>query len=392
VPREGGARQRALVTGLAWTTALGTDPASVWDRLLAGQTGIREVHSDHPLRSLLAAPVAAPGPDGGTPRQRQHRITVDTAARALADAGVPADAPGLRLILGTSLGPHFDEPSPVEDAPLSDWADDAARALGAVNPPWSVTTACSSGSDAVLLGLELIASGGAELCLCGGVDVLTPAKRLGHSVLGTMTSTSLRAFDQEHDGTVLGEGSGFLVLESARSARARGVRAHGVVSGAASTNDASGLTAPDPGGATAAAAVQQALRASGRRPEDVLVVNAHGSGTVRNDEAEALALTRALGDGPLVFATKGAFGHTLGATGAIEAITVLLALRSGLVPAVVGLRKPAADCARLRLVADRPAPLDRTRPAVGLSLTLAFGGFNTCLVLEEAPHDGIDSD
>jgi 3-oxoacyl-[acyl-carrier-protein] synthase II len=151
------------------------------------------------------------------------------------------------------------------------------------------------------------------------------------------------------------------------------------------------LTAPDPAGTTAAAAVREALRASGRRPEDVLVVNAHGSGTVRNDEAEARALTLALGGGPLVFATKGAFGHTLGATGAIEAITVLLALRSRTVPAVVGLGKPAPECAQLRLVSDRPARLDRTRPAVGLSLTLAFGGFNTCLVLEEAPHGGSDT-
>lgn len=370
-----------LVTGMAWSTALGVKLDEVWSRLLAGETGLREVPSEHPVRNLLAAAVPAP-PADGTPAERQVALAADTAGRALDDAGLDGAADGVLLVAGTSYGAHLDDAGTTG---LHDWAVATAARLGLARPPVSLSTACSSGADAVLVAAELIAAGFAERAVCGGADVLTVAKRLGHTALGTMSPTTLRAFDPRADGMLLGEGAGFLVLESAASAARRGVPAYAVVRGGGASNDAAGMTAPDPTGDSVLLAVRRSLAAAGARAEDVAVVNAHGSGTPLNDAVEACSFGR-LWPGerrPTVFATKGALGHSLGATGAIEAIALVLALRDGQVPPVPGL----ADGPRampLPAPAGGPAPIG---PGLGVSVTLGFGGFNTSLVLEAVPDD-----
>lgn len=371
------------VTGMGWATALGCGLEEVWSALLHGRTGVDAVPSEHRLRNGDAA-VVRDLPLSMTPVERQHLLTRDTLAAAVRDAGLELTDARLRPVLGTSYGPHLDT---VGVPALDRWAADAVRALGIAKAPLSVTTACSSGSDSLLVGAELIRSGAEDLCVCGGADVLTPAKRLGHSALGTMSPTSLRAFDADNDGTILGEGAAFLVLESGRSARTRGARAHGFLVGTGSANDAVSPAAPDATGDSVVRAVSKALRGAARGAADVNVVNAHGSGTPANDAVESVSYTRLFGTGgqapgaPTVFATKGAFGHTLGATGAIEAITVLLALRDRTVPPVHGLTT---------LRPDFPLPVPKSRPAaftgrLGLSVTLGFGGFNTCLAFEGAP-------
>ncbi|WP_207400952.1 beta-ketoacyl synthase N-terminal-like domain-containing protein [Actinomadura roseirufa] len=362
------------VTGMAWTTALGTDMTRVWSRLLNGESGITEVRTEHRLRNALAAPVAAPG---GTrsPAARQRAIAADTIGRARADAGLVPGSPDEEpcLVIGTSFGAHLDG----EDAPLDRWAGEVARGLGMSRPPVVVSTACSSGSDAIAAGTALLGSGAADACLCAGVDVLTPAKRLGHSALGTMSPTRLRAFDRRADGTLLGEGGGCLVLETAESARRRGVTPYAVVHGAGAANDGAGMTVPDPSGEGVLRAVRAALAGTGFGLPDVAVVNAHGTGTPANDAVETASLARlfAGADRPVVFATKGAFGHSLGATGAVEAIAVILALRHGWAPPVAGLRDVVEGFGP-PIPAGRAAPVDK---GVGLSLTLGFGGFITCL-------------
>ncbi|MFF8633674.1 beta-ketoacyl synthase N-terminal-like domain-containing protein [Streptomyces pilosus] len=384
-PAPAGEDADVWVTGMGWTTALGSGLDEVWNALLDGRTGVDAVPSEHRLRNGAAAVVHDP-PLSVPPAERQHLLTRDTLAAAVRDAGLdPTDA-RLLPVLGTSYGPHLDT---VDVPALDRWAADATRALGTARAPLSVTTACSSGSDSILVGAELIRSGAEDLCVCGGADVLTPAKRLGHSALGTMSPTALRAFDADNDGTILGEGAAFLVLESGRSARARGARAHGFLVGTGSANDAESPAAPDASGDSVVRAVSKALRGAARGPADVSVLNAHGSGTPANDAVESVSYTRLFrtgtdrraSDGPTVFATKGAFGHTLGATGAIEAVTVLLALRDGTVPPVHGLRT---------LRPDFPLPVPKSRPAaftgrLGLSVTLGFGGFNTCLAFEGTP-------
>lgn len=328
----------AWVTGMAWSTALGTGMEAVWESLLAGASGISTVGSPHPLRNTRAA-VVPDVPLSLPDWERQQELVRATLSRALADAGIAPGDPGVLPVLATSYGPHLEMPDVTS---LSRWSAEAVRKVGCVAAPVTVTTACSAGSDAVLAGLGLLRAGAAEVCVCGGADILTLGKRLGHSRLGTMSDDDLRAFDVRHSGTLLGEGAAFLVLELADRARARGARARGVVIGAGSSNDAANAVAPDPSGRNVVLAVRRALHDADASPADVAVVNAHGSGTPTNDDVEARAYAQVFSGvvrSPVVFATKGAFGHALGATGAIEAIAVLRALDTGLAPPVHALER-----------------------------------------------------
>jgi 3-oxoacyl-[acyl-carrier-protein] synthase II len=361
------------VTGMAWATALGDDLEQVWERLLAGETGL--VPHPHPgrLRNPLAAVVPSSSEDL-PPAVRLVEMASRTIRQALAEAQQDAADPRVRLILGTSLGAYLEEDS--REVSLHAWAEAVGRAVGAVAPPITVATACSAGSDAILLGAELLRAGAARCCVCGGADVLTWSKRLAHSALGTMSPTTLRAFDVRHDGTLLGEGAAFLVLEPAD----RGRKSHAILRGAGSANDASAMTAPDTSALGARYALERSLADAQLPPEAIGLINAHGSGTPLNDSTESRAFRDIFGgrSRPPVFATKGNFGHSLGATGAIEAIALLLALRTRRVPPIVGLEQPDPDF---------PLPLPRSQPRacdarLGLSLTLGFGGFDTSLVFE----------
>lgn len=370
-----------LVTGMAWSTALGSKLDDVWQALLSGATGMAPVPSAHPLRNDQAA-VLPDLPVDLDPVRRQLGAGSRTLRAAVSDAGLDITDPQLRLVVGTSFGSHLDVPP---DG-LNLWGEALATELGLARRPLVVSTACSAGSDAIVVGAALIGMGEEEICVVGGVDVLTPAKRLGHSALGTMSPTALRAFDASHDGTILGEGAAFLVLEERRSAQARGARPRGRLAGVGSANDATGPTAPDPSGDTVVRAVRAALAAAGRGTAEVGVLNAHGSGTPVNDDVESRAFATAFASReaagavtPVVFATKGAFGHTLGATGALEAVAVLLALRDGRVPPVPGLRTVMPGFPLPLPSGGVPLPFTGD---LGLSVTIGFGGFTTCLALE----------
>ncbi len=378
----------AVVTGMAWATPLGDGLGDVWEKLCSGASGVASVPSPHRVRTELAAVVPSPPyrPGGRHAWERQVALAVRTMAAALKDAGLCADDPRLTLVLGTSFGDRLDS----EEDPPQDWAVAAARRLGHRGRPVVVTTACSAGSDSLLVAQALIRGGeGERIFLAGGVDVLTEAKRLGHSALGTMSPVGLRAFDTDRDGMILGEGAGFLVLEAGPAARRRGARVYATLRGAGSANDAYGLTAPDPSGRSVSASVRRCLAGSGTGPGEVAVICAHGTGTPLNDDVEAAGLQQLFGGtgegpAPVVFATKGALGHSLGATGAIEAVATVLALREGAVPPVPGLTSPLPGLS-LRLPAGQA---EHIRATAGISLTLGFGGFNTCLLFTADPPDG----
>ncbi|HHD2940218.1 beta-ketoacyl synthase N-terminal-like domain-containing protein [Enterobacter kobei] len=222
-------------------------------------------------------------------------------------------------------------------------------------------------------GAHLIATGQADLCVCGGADILTDSKRLAHSALGTLSLSTLKSFDATHEGTILGEGAGFLVLQREGGSAPR-VLARLV--GAGASNDAAGLTAPDEQGNGIRLALQRALTQAGLEPGDIALINAHGSGTLTNDRVESNAYNQFFTHRPWVFATKGNFGHTLGATGALEAIALIHSLNAGTIPPVYELKKPI-DGLRFNLPAAQPQPLTGK---TGLSMTIGFGGFNTCLI------------
>jgi 3-oxoacyl-[acyl-carrier-protein] synthase II len=363
------------VTGIAWSTALGDSLESVWNRLLAGETGFQTHPAPGRLRNYLAAAVPGLSLDR-PPAERLVRLTCSTLRQTLQAAGRDPADPEVLVVAGTSLGAYLEQ-DPSQKS-LSRWADTVAREVCLANSPLAVSTACSSGSDAILVGAELIRAGVARCCVCGSADVLTWSKRVAHSSLGTLSPTTLRAFDERHDGTLLGEGVGFLVLEKEPT---RAPLAY--LRGAGSANDAAGMTAPDADARGARYALERSLADAGVEPSDIGLINAHGSGTPLNDATERMAFRDLFaGTGQtLVFATKGNFGHSLGATGSLEAIALLLAMRTGQVPPIVGLEQPDPEF---------PLPLARTTATrwdaqIGLSLTLGFGGFDTSLIFEVRP-------
>lgn len=362
------------VTGMSWSTALGDDLESVWQALLAGETGFKPIPFEGRLRNNLAAPSKSSQLSQLAPSARMVQMACSVISRSLATAGRRAADPDVCLVLGTSLGSYLDDELARQS--LSGWGMAVGRELGASSPPVLVSTACSAGSDAIMVGAELIRCGMARCCVCGGVDVLTSSKRLAHSTLGTMSPTQLRAFDVRHDGTLLGEGAAMIVLESEIAGR----KPLAILRGTGSANDATGMTAADTTGLSAMYAMKRSLAEATLAPSAIGLINAHGSGTVMNDTTECNAFGGMFSEEkrPLVFATKGNFGHTLGATGAIEAIALVLSLRTGRVPPIAGLERP-----------DPAFPLPLSHPGavscdsrVGLSLTLGFGGFDTSLIFE----------
>ncbi|PTL81039.1 beta-ACP synthase [Vitiosangium sp. GDMCC 1.1324] len=361
---------------MAWTTALGDDLEGVWRRMLAGEMGFVEMPSEHRVRNLRVAAVPTLGTQPA--RQRLRHLASQTLRRVLSQGRLAADRPGLRLVLGTSLGTYLDDAAD-RTAPLDAWAQDVATELGAREPALCLSTACSSGADALLVGAELIRSGLAEVCVCGGVDVITASKRLAHSALTTMSPGLIRPFDQKHDGMLLGEGAGVLVLESPSHAASRGVPVLALLRGVGSANDASSMTSPDVEAMGARLAIERSLADAGVAPAEVGLINAHGTATPLNDRAEGETFQAIFhGSAPIVFATKGNFGHSLGATGAIEAIALILALRDGRVPPIAGLEQPLPGF-------PFPLPVGKPQPhqaRLGLSLTLGFGGFDTSLVIQ----------
>jgi 3-oxoacyl-[acyl-carrier-protein] synthase II len=193
-----------------------------------------------------------------------------------------------------------------------------------------------------------------------------------------------RPFDARRDGFVLAEGAAVLVLEDEQAARARGARILGVVRGYGTTGDAHHLTAPDAGGNGGAKAIKAALRDAGISPAEVAYVNAHGTSTPLNDRSETAALKRALGEfaGRIpVSSTKSAIGHTLGASGAIEAVAMLLALRDRIAPPTLGWEEPEEGL-DLDYVPGSARPLDLAHDAIGISNSFGFGGHNVTLCLQ----------
>jgi 3-oxoacyl-[acyl-carrier-protein] synthase II len=356
---------------MAWTTSLGDEIPAVWERLLDGETGLTPVPCALKLRNELAGAVATVSAQLPA-AERLHTMARNTAGRAAEEAGSDGDT---AFVVGTSFGSFLEDDPPEANAHL--WADRLARELGLCQPAVVVSTACSAGTDAIAIGAEMVRAGVARRCLCGGVDVLTVAKRLNHSALGTMSPSTLRAFDVRHDGTLLGEGAAFLVLERADDAAAAPLA---FVRGCGGANDATGMTAPDEAGGAVCLAIRRSLADAGIRADDVGCVNAHASGTVLNDMTERAALGDVFaGRGkPVVFGTKGNFGHSLGATGAIETVALILALREGCVPPVYGLERPDPEFP-LPLAAGRPVACDAR---FGVNVTLGFGGLDTSLVVE----------
>ncbi|MCB9727716.1 MAG: beta-ketoacyl-[acyl-carrier-protein] synthase family protein [Deltaproteobacteria bacterium] len=385
-------RAAIAVTGLGAVSALGPDLASLLHGLRTGRSGLAPP-TRLDLGDLPARPVGEVGSLPGDPGEggATHRLALAAAREAWRDAAATGDPARIAVVMGTTTGGIGEserwylatragvaaDPSALRHHAVCTVTAAVARAVGATGPTMTLSTACSSGANALTVAADLLRSGAVDRVVAGGADALCLTTYAGFSSLRLMSEHPCRPFDRDRDGLSLGEGAACLVLEREPDARARGARIHALLLGSAVSCDAHHMTAPAPDGHAVHAALIGALAEAGVAPSEVGYVNAHGTATPANDEAEARALERVFGaSGPPVSASKSFLGHTLGAAGALEAVITVLALREGLLPATLGTEHPGPDAPRdLVLGAPREAAI-----RVALSTSFAFGGNNAVLV------------
>jgi 3-oxoacyl-[acyl-carrier-protein] synthase II len=394
-----------VITGVGAVTPLGVGARALHERWLAGACGVLDGEApcaDYEPTDHFSIKEA----------RRSDRFTqfaLVAAAEALTDAGwdeLPYAPERVGAVIGTGIGgigtlEHNhgvlieDGPGKVSPLAVPLMMGNAGAAAVAMRhdlrgPVYGVVSACAAGGHAIGAAARAIQAGDADAVVAGGSEAaLTPLARAAFAALdATSTSGISRPFDARRDGFIMGEGAGVLVLEDEDRARERGARILAYVRGYGATSDAFHLTAPQPDGEGAAAAMTAALRDAGLEPDDVDYINAHGTSTPLNDRAETVAIKRALGERAAqipISSTKSAIGHLLGAAGAVEAIALTLALRDRVAPPTLGYGE-ADEGLDLDYVADGPRPLvlRNGRGAIGLSNSFGFGGHNAVLCLEAA--------
>lgn len=404
---------RVAVSGVGAVSGLGWGAEAFWSGLAAGRAAIGDFsrfdHSRH--RTHVASEV--PEPDSalakvltGRRLSLADRFALAAAGEALAQAGLPSlEGLSVGLYFGSSTGGMWEGESFFADllagkprlrASLlasqqpNGPGDAVARRFGIEGPVETVSSACASGALALGAALDAIRSGEVEVAVAGGADSLCQITYAGFNSLRSVDELPCRPFRDGREGLSIGEGGAVLILESEERALARGVRPLAFLAGAGASCDAHHMTAPEPQGSGAAAAISAALHDAGLPPESILFVNAHGTGTPLNDAAEWRAFERALGSRAReipITSTKGLVGHLLGSSGAIEAVaTVLCLMQAQVHPSSPG-GQVDPDLG-LDLVLDAPRrlePFDPQGPATAaLSTSLAFGGANAALVFERA--------
>ena len=252
-----------------------------------------------------------------------------------------------------------------------------ARALGLEGPSWVVSTACSSSAKVFGNAARLIAAGLIDAAVVGGVDSLCLTTLYGFNSLELLSSDICRPWDAARNGLSIGEAAAFALVE--REPDEGRTAPHGWLLGVGESNDGHHMSTPHPEGAGAIEAMRAALADAHLRPADIDYINLHGTATPSNDAAEARAVGQVFGADTPCSSTKGATGHTLGAAGAVEAAIALLAMRHGLMPAGLNLRRVDADLKLNYLPINRHAPVRRV-----VSNSFGFGGSNACLVLGAA--------
>ncbi len=242
-----------------------------------------------------------------------------------------------------------------------------------------IANSCSSGADALGYAAQLIWSGEAACVLAGGFEALTETVFVGFDSLRILTTERCAPFDRGRSGLLLGEGAGFLVLESLEHALSRRTRPFCLLTGYGQATDLCHLTQPSPDGGALCQAMESALAQAKLSSEAVGYLNAHGTGTALNDEAEARAYSRFFGAGwqtPRMSSTKATIGHALGAAGAIEAVFSVLALSTGRLPPQWNSPDPLPEVEQaLARPLEAPRPLDHT-----MSVNVGFGGSNAALL------------
>ncbi len=408
--------RRVVVTGLGLVTPLGVGVQANWSALLAGRSGIGPITAFDASGFDVRIAGQVRDFDVGEFIGRKDAKKMDPfihyalAAARLAgdDAGLPcplpeADGDRTGVVIGAGLGglgtleeslevlrtkgPDRLSPFTIPRLITNLAPGHVSILYGARGPNISSVSACATGAHAVGDAARLVAMGAADVMFAGGTEAtITPLGIGGFAAMKALSTRNdaperaSRPFDAERDGFVAAEGAGVLVLEALDLALARGARIYAEIVGYGASADAHHITAPDPAGRGARAAMRSALEDAGLDASDVGYINAHGTSTPFNDAIETLAIKAVFGEHARrvwVSSTKGCTGHMLGAAGAVEAAYTALTLSRGEVPPTANLEHPDPACDLDYVPGEaRKAPVE-----VALSNSFGFGGTNACLAL-----------
>ena len=389
-----------VITGLGAVSGLGAGVVDLWLHALAARSAIgpMQLFATGSHRTSIAAQV----PDGlplcgDLAWSRAERFGCTAADEAV--AGLPIAARHSNragVFFGSSTGALLESEQFLSEllqhregrlAPMAAQQNDGpgtavARHLGVRGPVVTFSTACTSANVALAAALDALRSGEVDVAVAGGADELCETTYAGFNSLRAIDPQPTQPFRRARAGLSMGEGSGVLLLETLDHAHARGATILCELLGAGRSCDAYHVSAPEPDGRGAAAAIRMALLEAGLQPADVTFVNAHGTGTPHNDQAESKAMHDVFGERatrlPLT-STKSLVGHLLGAAGGIEAVLTALSIVHRLLPPTAG-DEPADPELGLDVVLHEPRRLPVHN--VGLSTNLAFGGNNAVVLLQ----------
>ncbi|XZN88905.1 MAG: beta-ketoacyl-ACP synthase [Microcoleus sp.] len=387
-----------VVTGIGLVSALGSLETS-WKKLLVGESGIQE---HQPFLELQPRPLGLIDSKPADLITLMRRVLAD----ALQDANLTLPLPDCGIAIGSSRGFQANLElllTEVRRPPLTPvWGSQkeegrelaiphsefvnflphmgaiaVARAIGSTGPVLAPMAACATGIWSIAQAVELIQTGLCQRAIAGAVEApITPLTLTGFNRMGALATTGCYPFDRDREGLVLGEGGALFVLESADLAMSRGAQIYGRVSGFGLTNDACYGNAPEIGGKSAIAAVNQCLKRSNLSTFDIDFIHAHGTATGLNDQHEALLINKLFPFGVAVSSTKGGTGHTLGASGALGIAFCLMSIKEQILLPCTGMRQPGFELDFVRC-----ARSTKVRNAVGLSF--GFGGQNAAIALSE---------
>lgn len=401
--------RRVVVTGMGAVSAAGVGANLLWQAARDGKPciGPLDVRQPYGGRITISAQVrdfdiaARVGPQLAPFCDAFTAYALAAADEALAQAGLdPEERQGPRCaaLLGTGIGGmktvddglytvyvENKRPEMLAVPKLIPSAGPATLSMryGATGPCFALASACSSGSQAIGLAMQMIRAGMIDRAIVGGSEACaTNGTMRAWEGLRVLTPDFCRPFAKNRNGMVLGEGAGMFVLEAEDAARARGAEPLAVLAGYGTNSDALDPVRPD--AASGAACMAMALEDAGLAPADIDYVNAHGTATVANDATEAQGLNLAFGahcDRLLVSSTKPVHGHALGAAGALELVVSIMALREQIAPPNLNTEIQDPNC-QIRLVGPQAV---KTEIRAVLSNSLAFGGINASLIVTPYP-------
>ena len=406
--------RRVVITGIGAVTPLALDVPQFWNRLIAGESGVGQIEllDTSQYKVHFAGEVWNFTLDGVIDAREAKRLdrftqfAVHAGKQAIEDSELDFDSVDRTrcgVILGSGIGglneieeqiermltkgPSRVSPFTVPKMMLNAAGGNISITYGLKGPNYAVATACASATNAMGDALRSIRLNETDVVITGGSEAALT--RMGLAAFQNMKALSTRndeptkasrPFDADRDGFVLGEGAGILVFEELDHAIKRGARIYGEVLGYGTTSDAGHITAPDPEGHGAAAAMSAALADARIEPSQVDYINAHGTSTPLGDKAETTAIKKVFGDAAYktsVSSTKSALGHSLGASGGIEAVIVCKSIETEILAPTINLETPDPECD----LDYTPNEAKSRAIKVAMSNSFGFGGHNACIVI-----------